>query len=66
MALKLTAPTTVRAERAPLNREVWAKWSVVSYEFPGTEHTAAKTLPLTWYDGEGKLPPRDRLGLAEG
>lgn len=64
MALGLTAPITVRAESSPLNREVWYKWSVVHYEFPGTKHTAGKTLPLTWYDGDGKFPPRDRLGLA--
>ncbi|MBA4062981.1 MAG: dehydrogenase [Isosphaera sp.] len=65
-ALGLAAPLTVRGESSPLNREVWYKWSVVSYEFPGTPLTAGKTLPLTWYDGDGKLPPRDRLGLAEG
>ena len=62
-ALGLTAPLTVRGESSPLNREVWYKWSVVEYEFPGTPQTAGKTLKLTWYDGEGKLPPRDRLGL---
>jgi predicted dehydrogenase len=66
MALGLTAPTTVRGESSPLNREVWYKWSVVNYEFPGTHRTAGKTLKLTWYDGEGKLPSRATLGLAEG
>lgn len=66
MALKLTAPATIRAESAPLNREAWARWSTIHYEFPGTELTAAKTLKLTWYDGEGKLPPREALGLPEG
>jgi predicted dehydrogenase len=65
-ALGLTAPATVRAESSPLHREVWYRWSVVGYEFPGTALTAGKTLKLTWYDGEGKYPPRDRLGLAEG
>lgn len=63
MALGLTAPLTVRGESSPLNREVWYTWSVARYEFPGTPLTAGKTLPLTWYDGEGKFPPRDRLGL---
>jgi predicted dehydrogenase len=62
MALGLTAPLTVKAESSALNREVWYKWSVVNYEFPGTEQTAGKTLNLTWYDGEGKLPPREKLG----
>ena len=66
LALGLTAPTTVRAESSPLNAEVWYKWSVVSYEFPGTERTAGKTVSLTWYDGEGKYPPGDKLGLKEG
>ena len=46
-----------------MNREVWYKWSTVDYEFPGTDRTAGKTLPLTWYDGDGKLPPREALGL---
>jgi predicted dehydrogenase len=65
LALGLTAPNTVEAETSPLNREVWYRWSVVKYEFPGTERTTGKTLSLTWYDGEGKYPPRDRLGLPE-
>ena len=60
MALGLTAPTAVKAEASPMNREVWYKWSVVNYEFPGTDRTAGRTLRLTWYDGEGKMPPRDR------
>jgi predicted dehydrogenase len=63
MALKLTAPLTIRADAPPINREVWTRWSVVSYEFSGTEHTAGKSIRLTWYDGEGKLPPRDALGV---
>lgn len=63
LALKLTAPTSIRADAPPMNREVWYQWSVVNYEFPGTEQTAGKTLKLTWYDGEGRQPPADRLGL---
>lgn len=66
LALGLTAPTSVRATSSALNREVWYDWSVVEYEFPGTARTAGSTLKLTWYDGEGKLPPRDKLGLADG
>jgi predicted dehydrogenase len=64
-ALNLTAPLTVRGESSPLNREVWYKWSVVNYVFPGTPLTPGKTLNLTWYDGEGKLPSREKLGVAE-
>src|SRR5262249_49930782 len=54
MALGLTAPVSVQAESSPLPREAWYRWSVVRYEFPGTERTAGERLSLTWYDGEGK------------
>ena len=66
MALGLTAPTTIRAEAPALPREVWTQRSTVQYEFPGTEHTAGETIKLTWYDGEGHLPPREAHGLPEG
>lgn len=66
LALGLTAPTSIRAEAPVTNREVWTKWSTVHYEFPGTQFTAGKTLPLTWYDGEGKFPPRAAHGLPDG
>lgn len=66
MALGLTAPTQIRAEAPPINSEVWTRWARVHYEFPGTDMTTGDTLKLTWYDGEGKLPPKDKLGLPEG
>jgi predicted dehydrogenase len=66
MALGLTAPLTVRAVAPPINREVWTRWSRVSYLFPGTERTAGKTVRLTWYDGEGHYPPQEVLGLPDG
>jgi hypothetical protein len=44
---------------------VWTKRSKVSYEFPGTKHTAGKTLKVTWYDGAGHLPSTDGLGLGK-
>ena len=47
MAIGLTAPTSIRAESSPLNREVWYKWSMVEYDFPGTARTAGKTLKVT-------------------
>jgi predicted dehydrogenase len=62
MALKLTSPTKVSADAPPINRETWTKWAVVHYEFPKTEYTKGDTLKLTWYDGDGVLPPRDHLG----
>jgi len=65
MALRLTAPLAVRAEAPAINHEVWTKRATVGYEFPSTEHTAGTTLRLTWYDGEGHLPPREALGLPE-
>ena len=61
-ALKLTSPTSVFADAPPLNREVWALWSKVLYEFPGTEFTAGP-IYLTWFDGEGHKPANDVLGL---
>jgi predicted dehydrogenase len=66
LGLKLTAPTSVRAEAPPLNREVWARYATVHYVFPGTDLTAGRSLKLTWYDGKGKMPPREVLGLPAG
>ena len=61
MALELTAPTTIKAEAPPMNREIWPKWATVAYQFPGTQYTAGSTINVTWYDGEGVFPPRDLL-----
>lgn len=63
LALKLTAPTSIRAEAPPLPRELWTKRALVQYEFPATELTTSQPLKVTWYDGEGHYPPRDGLGL---
>jgi predicted dehydrogenase len=63
LGLKLTAPTSVRAEAPVMNREVWTKRATVHYEFPGTAYTTGKTLKLTWYDGEGHRPPQEAHGL---
>lgn len=63
MALELTAPRTIRAEAPPINREVWTKHATVYYEFPGTPRTASDTLKLTWYEGEGKKPSHEALGI---
>ena len=65
MALKLTAPLTIRADAPPINSEVWTKSSTVRYEFPGTDYTFDDTVNVVWYDGEGHLPPREVLGLPE-
>ncbi len=64
MALELTAPTSVRAEAPPINREVWNKQGTVVYEFPGTARTLPGLIKLTWYEGEGHLPPARCAGSA--
>lgn len=65
LALKLTAPTAIRAEAPPIHPELWTMKAKVAYTFPGTEYTSDKTLNLTWYDGEGHYPPREALGLPD-
>jgi hypothetical protein len=45
----------VRAEGPPPHPESGPTWCIVSYEFPGTKHTAER-LKLTWYEA-GKKPP---------
>ena len=64
-ALKLTAPITVRSEGAAPNQWNWAIDSRIHYLFPGTEYTAEKTLPVTWYDGAQK-PPAELASLLGG
>lgn len=63
MALHLTAPTIITADAPPHDGDRWTKMATVHYEFPGTKLTAAKTLKVTWYDGEGKSPDIAALGL---
>lgn len=65
MAAKLTSPLSVTAEAAPMNKEIWYKHSTMSFVFPGTELTAAKTVPLTWYDGQGHLPATEVTGIPQ-
>ncbi|MBL8814602.1 MAG: Gfo/Idh/MocA family oxidoreductase [Planctomyces sp.] len=64
-ALKLTAPTSVRADAPELNREVWSLWSAVEWQFPATEFTNGP-VKVTWHDGDGRKPSLDGLGLATG
>jgi predicted dehydrogenase len=66
LGLELTAPISVRAEAPPLGHELWSKHAIIHYVFPGTDHTTGRTLKLTWYDGEGKMPPREALDLPAG
>jgi predicted dehydrogenase len=61
-ALGLAAPLSVRSEGAAPNGQSWALHSVIHYVFPGTSVTEAKTVPVTWYDGEAR-PPQEIQGL---
>ncbi|MCD6338463.1 MAG: Gfo/Idh/MocA family oxidoreductase [Verrucomicrobia bacterium] len=64
-ALELTAPLTVRSEGPPPNAHNWALNDVIHYVFPGTRHTAGKTVRITWYDGDAR-PPKEVQSLLEG
>ena len=64
-ALELGAPISVRSEGKPPSNGNWALDSKIHYVFNGTSHTADKTIPITWYDGDQK-PPAEVLALLEG
>ena len=54
-ALELTAPLSIRAENTGRHPETWPTAETIHFLFPGTQWTAGKTLPVTWYDG-GRQP----------
>ncbi|MEZ6122961.1 MAG: Gfo/Idh/MocA family oxidoreductase [Planctomycetaceae bacterium] len=55
-ALKIDkAPTEITADHTGINTEVWPAQTTVTYQFPGTQYTAADQLTITWNDG-GRLP----------
>lgn len=67
-ALDLTAPLSVTAQHTGMNEHVWPAQETLTYVFPGTAHTAADTLTVTWYDGGRRprwtlpgLPPAETL-----
>jgi len=62
-SLKLTAPVSLTGHAPAMNDEVWPDRSTVEFLFPGTEYTAGKTITVTWYDGAGITPPREKLSL---
>lgn len=64
-ALDLTEPLTVRSEGVAPNKWNWALNSKIHYTFSGTNYTADKVLPLTWYDGNSR-PPAEVISLTEG
>ncbi len=64
-SMSLTAPISVRSEGPTPNSWNWALNGKVIYTFTGTTMTEGKTLQLTWYDGEAKLP-NEIIALIEG
>ena len=63
-SLGLAAPVAVRSEGPVPNQWNWALDGKVAYTFAGTKQTAAKTLPVTWYDGAAQ-PPAEVVALLE-
>jgi predicted dehydrogenase len=61
-ALELGSPVSVRSEGEAPNGESWALNTLIRYVFPGTAHTAGKTVSLTWYDGD-RVPPEEIQSL---
>lgn len=51
-ALELDVPRTIRNECKKSNGYGYPENNIVTYEFPGTKHTA-ETLKWVWYDGPG-------------
>ena len=64
-SIGLSAPISVRSVGVAPNQWNWATDSLIHYVFPGTNYTAEKTLPVTWYDGASK-PPAEIIALLEG
>ena len=64
-ALDLAAPISIRSEGPAPNQWNWAIDGKVIYTFAQTRLTAAKTLPITWYDGASK-PAAEIIALLEG
>ncbi len=64
-SLGLAAPISVRSEGTKPNEWNWALDGKVLYQFAGTNRTASKVLPITWYDGASK-PSAEVAALLEG
>jgi len=64
-AIGLTTAVSVRSEGPAPNQWNWALNGKVQYQFAGTERTAGKILPATWYDGTSKPSP-EVVALLEG
>ena len=55
-ALDLTAPISVKFDGKAPNATNWADDAQVLYVFPGNQFTDAKTVNVTWYDGDRRPP----------
>lgn len=65
-ALNITGdPISVISDHTGMNKEVWPSQETLQYVVPGTEYTAGKTLPISWYDG-GRRPNPSIAKLADG
>jgi len=64
-ALELDVPRTVVNDCRPPNGFGYPENNTVTYEFPGTKHTA-KSLKWVWYDGPGAPPEQEDLKLPNG
>ncbi|MDO8539089.1 MAG: Gfo/Idh/MocA family oxidoreductase [Opitutaceae bacterium] len=64
-ALRLTAPLRVRQTTPGSSGALWGQKRVVEMIFPGSDITAAKTVPVTWYDG-GMQPDWSKIKLPNG
>jgi predicted dehydrogenase len=60
-SLELSSPTKLTADAPKIKPETWTTSAKVEYQFPKTKYTAGDSLTVTWYDGEGVLPPREVL-----
>jgi predicted dehydrogenase len=54
-SLELGPPDTVLYEGPKPNVETFPENEVLTYQFPGTEHTAGESFTMKWYDG-GRQP----------
>ena len=61
-ALELDVPRTITTECRPPNGFGYPESNMVTYEFPGTAHTA-KSLKWIWYDGPGAPASNEDLLL---
>lgn len=64
-ALELDVPRTIKNECRKPTGFGYPENNIVTYEFPGTKHTA-ETLKWVWYDGPGAPKSHKDLELPEG